>query len=367
LSNDQTEPNKSNERRRSQAFSAPAGEAKGTQTDRHRHEHSNSERPFKRHREHRGERPDPLYISVVIPLLNEEGSLPELAERLEKQLSEVAQGSWEVIFVDDGSTDKSYEVIREIHRRNHRFKAIRFRRNYGKSAALAVGFAEARGKFVITMDADLQDDPAEIPALLNTLKNGYDLVSGWKRKRYDPISKTLPSKLFNWVTSKASGIKLHDFNCGLKGYRREVVKSLQVYGEMHRYLPALAHWDGFKVTEIPVQHHPRIHGHSKFGASRFLKGFLDLLTVLFTTRYTKRPLHLFGMIGALFALTGFVIDLYLTIEWMFGLTNLSNRPLAIFGIGLIIVGVQLISIGLIAELIVKNSMQNFKYNIQERL
>ncbi|HYF04443.1 MAG TPA: glycosyltransferase family 2 protein [Patescibacteria group bacterium] len=364
MAHDQTEPNKSNDRRKAQALPAQP-ETKGSQSERAPRERRNQDRPFKKNREGRNE--ESIYISVVIPLLNEEGSLPELAERLEAQLREVANSSWEVLFIDDGSTDASFTVIRELHNRNPRFKAVRFRRNYGKSAALSVGFAQARGKYVITMDADLQDDPAEIPALLNKLKSGYDLVSGWKKKRYDPISKTLPSKFFNWVTSKASGIKLHDFNCGLKGYRREVVKSLQVYGEMHRYLPALAHWDGFKVTEIPVQHHPRIHGYSKFGVSRFLKGFLDLLTVLFTTRYVKRPLHFFGALGSLFALIGFGIDLYLTIEWALGHTNLSNRPLAIFGIGLIIVGVQLISIGLIAELIAKNSMQNFKYNIQERL
>ncbi|MDZ4745984.1 MAG: glycosyltransferase family 2 protein, partial [bacterium] len=204
-------------------------------------------------------------VSVVIPLLNEEESLPELARRLEQILERASPKGYDVIFIDDGSTDHSYDVLRDIHARNHRFKAIRFRRNYGKSAALAVGFAEAKGDIIITMDADLQDDPSEIPSLIAKLSEGFDLVSGWKRKRHDPWHKTLPSKLFNTVTSMMSGIKLHDFNCGLKAYRREVVENVQVYGEMHRYIPALAHWEGFRVTEIPVLHHARKYGVSKFG------------------------------------------------------------------------------------------------------
>ncbi|MEN9795704.1 MAG: hypothetical protein RLZZ150_681, partial [Bacteroidota bacterium] len=247
-------------------------------------------------------------ISVVIPLLNEEESLPELARQLENVLERVARGKYEVIFVDDGSTDDSFRVIQDIHARNQRFKAIRFRTNHGKSAALAIGFSECKGDIVITMDADLQDDPNEIPSLVAKLEEGYDLVSGWKRKRHDPWHKTMPSKLFNAVTSRMSGIRLHDFNCGLKGYRREVIENVQVYGEMHRYIPALAHWEGFRVTEIPVQHRARQHGVSKFGMSRFLKGYLDLLTVMFTTRYIKRPLHFFGAVGSLFAVVGFVTD-----------------------------------------------------------
>jgi glycosyltransferase involved in cell wall biosynthesis len=306
-------------------------------------------------------------VSVVIPLLNEEESLPELAAQLKKVLAVAAKEKYEVIFIDDGSTDGSFQVIRDLHRKDSRFHAIRFRRNYGKSAALAVGFAEAKGEVVITMDADLQDDPAEIPHLIDKLREGYDLVSGWKKKRHDPFHKTIPSRFFNFVTSKASGIKLHDFNCGLKGYRKEVVKTLQVYGEMHRYLPALAHWDGFRVTEIPVTHHARRFGKSKFGFSRFFKGFLDLLTVLFTTRYVKRPLHLFGTAGTLLSLVGFGTDLYLTIEWAMGKTSLSNRPLALFGVALIIVGVQLICFGLIGELLVKNFQKNVEYSVRERL
>lgn len=306
-------------------------------------------------------------VSVVIPLLNEEESIPELAKQLEVVLDRIARGKYEVIFIDDGSTDRSFDVIADLHARNPKFKCIRFRRNYGKSAALAVGFAEVNGDIVITMDADLQDDPNELPALISKLSEGYDLVSGWKRKRHDPWHKTIPSKLFNAVTSRMSGIKLHDFNCGLKAYRREVVDTVQVYGEMHRYIPALAHWEGFRVTEIPVLHHARKYGSSKFGASRFLKGFLDLLTVMFTTRYVKRPLHFFGTVGSLFAIVGFVTDLYLVIEWFMGLTSLSQRPLALFGIAMIIVGVQLISIGLIGELIVKNSLESQRYSIRERV
>jgi glycosyltransferase involved in cell wall biosynthesis len=308
-----------------------------------------------------------INISVVIPLLNEEESLPELTIRLKEILSVSARDKYEVIFIDDGSTDNSFQVLRQIHQKDNRFKAIRFRRNYGKSAALAVGFAEAKGDIVITMDADLQDDPKEIPHLIAKLNEGYDLVSGWKKKRHDPFHKTIPSRFFNFVTSTVSGIKLHDFNCGLKAYRKEVVKTLQVYGEMHRYLPALANWDGFRVTEIPVTHHARKFGKSKFGFSRFLKGFLDLLTVLFTTRYVKRPLHLFGTVGTLLALIGFGTDLYLTIEWSLGKTSLSNRPLALFGVALIIVGVQLISFGLIGELLVKNFQKNVEYSVRERL
>ena len=306
-------------------------------------------------------------ISVVIPLLNEEESLPELARQLENVLERVARGKYEVIFVDDGSTDESFRVIQDIHARNQRFKAIRFRTNHGKSAALAIGFSECKGDIVITMDADLQDDPNEIPSLVAKLEEGYDLVSGWKRKRHDPWHKTMPSKLFNAVTSRMSGIRLHDFNCGLKGYRREVIENVQVYGEMHRYIPALAHWEGFRVTEIPVQHRARQHGVSKFGMSRFLKGYLDLLTVMFKTRYIKRPLHFFGAVGSLFAVVGFVTDLYLVIEWSLGRTSLSNRPLALFGVAMIIVGVQLISIGLIGELIVKNNLEHQKFSVRERL
>lgn len=310
---------------------------------------------------------DKLYISVVIPLLNEEDSLNELSELLTINLTKIAKQSWEVIFIDDGSTDKSYEIITTICNKNSNFKSIRFRRNYGKSAALSVGFKRAEGDVIITMDADLQDDPNEIENLVNKINEGYDLVSGWKKKRYDPISKTLPSKFFNWVTSKAAGIKLHDFNCGLKAYTNEAAKSLNVYGEMHRFLPALSYRDGFRVTEIPVLHHARKHGVSKFGASRFLKGFLDLITVVFLTRFLKRPLHLFGTLGFLCVFIGLGIDIYLTIEWMLGLTYISERPLAILGIALIIVGVQFVSMGLLGEMLVRNSAKEQNSSIREEI
>ncbi len=307
-------------------------------------------------------------VSIVIPLLNEEESLVELSSNIKESMRNINISNYEVIFIDDGSTDNSIDVIRDIHSKDSRFHCIRFRRNFGKSAGLSVGFMRAKGKYVVTMDADLQDDPAEIPNLLKKLDEGYDLVSGWKKQRYDPINKTLPSKLFNAVTSITSGIKLHDFNCGLKAYKSDVIKTLHIYGEMHRYIPALAHWEGFKVTEIPVQHHRRKYGKSKFGVSRFINGFLDLLTVLFTTKYMKRPLHFFGLGGTVFLILGLIVDLILSIQWIMGQKNLSNRPLLWFGIALIVVGVQFISLGLIAELITKHYMEIKKdqYSIAEK-
>ncbi len=305
-------------------------------------------------------------LSVVIPLFNEEESLPELALLLEGELNKITNGRYEVIFIDDGSTDNSWDVIGTIIERNRKFRAVRFRKNQGKSDALQVGFNEAQGVIVITMDADLQDDPAEIKNLITKLKEGYDLVSGWKKVRHDPISKTLPSKFFNFVTSKTSGIKLHDFNCGLKAYRKDVVKTIPVYGEMHRYIPALAHMNGFKVTEIPVEHHPRKYGKTKYGFSRFIKGFLDLLTVMFLNRYMKRPMHFFGTLGTLFIVSGFGIDLYLLIEWMLNQTYLSNRPLMQFGIALIIVGFQMLSLGFLGEMMVKNQQEHKVIKIRDR-
>ncbi len=310
--------------------------------------------------------PEPI-VSVVIPLLDESESLPELAARLEKVLREMVGDRYEVIFVDDGSRDSSFEVIRGLNRRNPRFHAVRFRTNYGKSAALAVGFARVRGTYIFTMDADLQDDPSELPRMLEMLDGGYDLISGWKRKRNDPWHKTIPSRFFNSVVRSVTGLDIHDFNCGLKVYRREVLPHLAVYGEMHRYLPAQAHWQGFRVGEIAVEHHPRKHGVSKFGLSRFVKGFLDLMTLVLTTKYSTRPLHVFGTVGTAVASIGFLIDLWLTVEWFLGWTTLTNRPLALLGVLMIIVGVQLISIGLIGEMIAKNSLSNAQYSIRESL
>jgi glycosyltransferase involved in cell wall biosynthesis len=314
------------------------------------------------------ERQQQLYLSIIIPLLNEEESIPELVQQIVGTLAENNIRDYEIIFIDDGSTDNSFNVIKEQRQNNSNIHCIRFRRNYGKSAALSVGFEQARGKYVITMDADLQDDPKEIPNLIAKINMGYDLVSGWKKKRYDPISKTIPSKFFNYVTSKTTGVRLHDFNCGLKAYRRAVIKTVLVYGEMHRYIPALAHLDGFKVAEIPVQHHPRKYGKTKFGLSRFIYGFLDLLTVLVTVKYMKRPLHFFGSLGVILTLIGFITNLALSIEWFMGSTTLSNRPLLWFGIASIIVGIQFISLGLLGELMTKHQMMNNKnmYNISEK-
>jgi glycosyltransferase involved in cell wall biosynthesis len=303
-------------------------------------------------------------VSIVIPLYNEEQSLRELYEHIRD--AQIRSGRLEIIFVDDGSTDGSVRVLHELRNRDRRVKIIRFRRNYGKSAALSVGFAHAEGDIIVTMDADLQDDPGEIPNLIREVKKGYDLVSGWKKKRRDPLTKTIPSRFFNFITSFFTGIKIHDFNCGLKAYRKDVAKEVKIYGELHRYIPVLVHWLGYKVGEIPVVHNPRKYGRSKYGMVRFWRGFLDLLTVLFTTRYLQRPLHLFGFWGAVFFLAGFGIDLYLGyLKFAEGM-SLGNRPLFVGGILLIIVGVQFISIGLLGELITKTrNGQDKEYSIRE--
>jgi glycosyltransferase involved in cell wall biosynthesis len=303
-------------------------------------------------------------LSVIIPLYNEDESLKELHQQLRSVLGRM-NIRYELLFVDDGSTDRSFHVLRDLKRNDRHVKIIRFRRNYGKSAALSVGFEKAQGNIVITMDADLQDDPAEIPALKKRLEDGYDLVSGWKKKRRDPLSKTIPSRLFNSVTALLTGIKIHDFNCGLKAYRREVVKSVKVYGELHRFVPVLAHWEGFRVGEMVVQHRARKYGTTKFGIGRFWRGFLDLLTSLFTTRYLRRPLHLFGFWGTLSVISGFLIDGWLTVEWSLGTTALSNRPLFLGGILLIIVGIQIISIGLLGEMITRTRSTEQEYAIRD--
>ncbi|MBI3005905.1 MAG: glycosyltransferase family 2 protein [Ignavibacteriales bacterium] len=305
-------------------------------------------------------------VSIVIPLRDEEESLPELHSHIRTVLKNM-KVSYEVIFIDDGSSDGSFRVLQDLHEKYPEVKVIRFRRNFGKSAALSVGFKEAKGDYVITMDADLQDDPEEIPGLLAALSNDYDLVSGWKKKRFDPITKTIPSRFFNFVTAKMTGIPIHDFNCGLKAYRREVVKEINVYGELHRYIPALVHWAGYRVTERPVQHHPRKYSRTKFGISRFFNGFLDLLTVLFTTHYIRRPLHLFGVWGMVSFVTGVAIDGYLSYEWFAGRTSLSNRPLFLVGFLFIIIGIQFVSIGLLGEMISRQQRDEEVYSIREIL
>ncbi|CUU07617.1 Glycosyltransferase involved in cell wall bisynthesis [Candidatus Kryptobacter tengchongensis] len=309
-------------------------------------------------------RQDKQLISIVIPLYNEVESLPELYDQI-KEVVKTNRYNYEIIFVDDGSTDGSLDVLKKIRQNDKNVKIISFRRNYGKSAALAIGFEYAKGDVVITMDADLQDDPHEIPNLLKKLNEGFDLVSGWKKKRYDPLTKTIPSRIFNFVVSTLTGIKIHDFNCGLKAYKKSVTQDIKVYGELHRYLPVLAHWAGYKIGEIVVQHHPRKYGKTKFGVSRFLKGFLDLLTVMFTTRYFKRPLHLFGTVGLAVFLLGFGITFYLSLLKLIENISLSNRPLFILGVMLTIVGVQFISIGLLGEMITKAYQHLETYSIKE--
>ncbi len=325
------------------------------------HAQQRQQRPPQQQRQPQG-----VDLSVVIPLYNEEGSLRELHQQIRQVLGRMNMRH-EILFIDDGSTDRSFNVLRDLKRTDRHIQVLRFRRNYGKSAALAVGFTKAQGAIVITMDADLQDDPSEIPALRRKLEEGYDLISGWKRVRRDPLSKTIPSRLFNAVVRALTGIKIHDFNCGLKAYRRDVVKHLRVYGELHRFLPVLAQWEGFRIGELPVQHRPRKYGRTKFGPARFWKGFLDLLTVLFTTRYLRRPLHLFGFWGLMTALAGSAILVWLAIEKIFLGASLSNRPLFLGGILLLIVGVQFISIGLIGEMISRSQAASEEYQIRDYL
>lgn len=304
-------------------------------------------------------------VSILVPLLNEEESLSKLTREISTVFENIST-DYEIFFVDDGSTDNSMKIIKDLARTNNKIRYISFRKNYGKSAALNVGFRNVTGDVVITMDADLQDDPAEIPSLLQELQKGYDLVSGWKKQRRDPFIKKYSSRFFNYVTKVMSGIKIHDFNCGLKAYRKAVVKSIDIHGELHRYIPVLADWKGFKISEVVVKHHPRRYGKTKFGISRFFKGFIDLITVIFTTRYIKRPLHFFGMLGVVSFLIGFVIDAYLSILWFMDKIHLSNRPVLFLGTVLIIVGVQFFSLGLIGEMLAHNSKKEDDYGIKEK-
>ena len=304
-------------------------------------------------------------VSMVIPLLDEEDSLVELTERIVSQLEQL-QKSYEILFIDDGSKDNSFKVILGLKETYSAIRIIQFRKNFGKSAALSEGFKRAIGEIVITMDADLQDDPDEIPNLIAKIESGYDLVSGWKKERHDPIGKTIPSKLFNATTRKLTGIKIHDFNCGLKAYRKEVIKAIPVYGELHRYLPVLAHWQGFKVGEVVVQHHARKFGVSKFGVRRFFSGFFDLMTVLFITRYRHKPLHLFGLFGLIVGAAGVVILLYLSIIWFQG-QGIGHRPLLFLGVLLVIVGGQSFSLGLIGEMITNTRDNTIKYAVRKEI
>jgi len=313
-------------------------------------------------------------ISIVIPLFNEEESLPELCSWIEKVMNK-NNYSYEVFLIDDGSKDSSWQVIEELSVKNSSIKGVKFRRNYGKSAALNIGFQKASGDVVITMDADLQDSPDEIPALYDKImKENFDLVSGWKQKRYDPLSKTIPTKLFNWAARKASGIYLHDFNCGLKSYKNTVVKSVEVHGEMHRYIPVLAKWAGFaNITEQVVEHQSRKYGETKFGLERFVNGFLDLLTITFVTRFGKKPMHFFGVVGTLMFMLGFGIFGFIVIEKLYAISNSIQAKniadMSIFYIALtsMIIGVQLFLAGFISEMISRSSNDRNNYQIEKEV
>jgi glycosyltransferase involved in cell wall biosynthesis len=288
-------------------------------------------------------------ISIVIPLHNEERSVALLYDELDAALQPLGE-EWEAVFVDDGSTDGSFAALTRLHAGHDNVRVIRLRRNFGKAAALATGFDNAHGETVVTIDGDLQDDPAEIPRLLAKLDEGYDLVSGWKTRRRDPLRRRIPSRIFNWVTGRVSGLRLHDMNCGLKAYRAEVVQGMRLYGELHRFIPVLAHYRGFRATELPVNHRPREHGRSRYGVERYVRGFLDLLTVSFIGRYRHRPLHLFGGLGLILGAIGFVVLAYLTVLKALG-HAIGDRPLLTLGVLLVVVGLQFFSLGLISEML----------------
>jgi glycosyltransferase involved in cell wall biosynthesis len=304
-------------------------------------------------------------ISVIVPLYNEKESLRELHSRVSDELKKFGVPA-EIVYVDDGSTDGSADVLKEIQILDNRVKIIRFRRNFGKSAALSAAFHFATGEVIVTLDADLQDEPSEMHKLIERLEGGADLVSGWKRDRKDPLSKRIPSKIFNFVTAFLTGVPLHDMNCGFKAYRRAVVEEIKVYGEMHRYIPVLASYRGFQVTEVPVIHNPRKFGRSKFGATRLLGGFFDLLTVIMLTRYNKKPLHAFGIIGLTLWTIGLAIEVYLSIGWMYG-RWIEDRPAFMLGILLLIIGLQFVLFGLLAEMIAYSAKREDDYSIREIL
>jgi len=307
-------------------------------------------------------------ITVLVPVYDEAGSVAELAARTAAVLESLGR-PFEIVFVDDGSRDGTADRVREARERDSRVRLVRLRRNFGKAAALTAGFDVARGALIVTIDGDLQDEPEEIPRMLELLESeGYDLISGWKKERKDPLSKTLPSKLFNWATRRLAQVDLHDFNCGFKIYRREVLEQVPIYGELHRYIPVLASRRGFRVGELAVRHHPRRSGASKYGWDRFYKGLLDLLTVLFITKYTRRPLHLFGLIGLVSFGVGFTIDAWLAWLWAFRGESLSNRPLLFLGVLLMLAGLQVLTTGLLAEMMTHRTFQRSdSYSVREVL
>ena len=306
---------------------------------------------------------DRPHLSVVIPAYNEAESLPELHRELVATLNALGH-ALEIIYVDDGSRDGSDDVMARLAASDPRVRGAILRRNFGKSAALATGFRLARGDWVATLDADLQDDPAELPRLIETLGQGHDLVSGWKQNRKDPITKTLPSRLFNAVTSMVAGLKLHDFNCGFKLYRREVTEALEIYGEFHRFIPALAHWRGFRVAEVAVHHRARRFGKSKFGAARFINGFLDLLAAAFISTSALKPLHVFGRIGLLFLGVGVAIGVWFIVQWAGG-EPMRVRPLMLFGVGMVLLGIQFVLMGLLGEMIAHQGARA-EYPVRQR-
>ena len=313
-------------------------------------------------------------LSIIVPLFNEQESLPDLLEQLyaamnEKELRDLFQEpfTFEIIMIDDGSTDSSCTLIGNMINTRPEIRLISFQRNFGKTAALSAGFLAATGNYICTIDADLQDDPFAIKELIKKLQEGYDLVSGWKQQRKDPISKTIPSKLFNTVTRLFTGISIHDFNCGLKVYRKEVTSRLELRGDMHRYIPVLAEWMGFKVTELPVRHQARKFGSTKYDSSRFFSGLFDFLSVLFITRYLRRPMHFFGMAGLISFLLGFIISLYVTLDKILLHKPVSNRPILFLGILLLILGVQLFSTGLLGEMLSTSSSKESSFTVRETL
>jgi glycosyltransferase involved in cell wall biosynthesis len=303
-------------------------------------------------------------LSVVIPIRNEEENIQILYSKLKEVLNKTGK-SYEVIFIDDGSTDNSFEVLQELKKKNKTLKVIQFGEGYGKSYALSAGFSLAKGKYIITIDGDLQDDPEEIPKFIEKIKD-LDLVVGWRYERQDPITKRLPSKIFNKLTSMLTGIKIHDCNCGFKIFRRELVDELNLYGELHRYIPALANWKGYKVGEIKVRHNPRKYGKTKYGFLRLIKGFLDLITIKFLMEYSKRPLHLFGTLGIILFLIGFLICMYMTYLWFLGM-RIWDRPILLLGVLLILMGAQFFSMGLLGELVVSTQKKSEKLNIKKVL
>lgn len=303
-------------------------------------------------------------ISIVTPAYNEEANILPFYEKV-SHVFKGLKNNYEIWFIDDGSRDGTLEAIKTLKSKDKRIKYISFRRNFGKAAALSSGFEHANGDIIITMDSDLQDEPEEIPRFISMIEKGYDLVNGWKYKRRDPLTKTIPSRLFNWMTSRLIGIKLHDFNCGFKAYRKDVVKEITLYGDLHRYIPAIAFWKGYRIAELPVKHNPRLHGKSKYGAKRIFSGFIDLVTVKYLVSYTTKPLQLFGKIGIFFILLGMISGTYLVIEWFQGI-GIGGRPLLTLSVLMTLVGIQFLSIGLLGEMITSNMEQQHKsYSIKE--